>query len=142
MQDSPWPRLSRRSKGGLFCPEGRAVVARIAASRTDENIANRSSVNGTSSRNRRVRLSRQPCRATAPGSGEPSSHLKKLLGRHAEQDPPDLFEMGGACLDLLRKRVHIAEAALERAAREDRVDARSLVGEVCHLDRAMDRVGA
>src|SRR5260370_10014335 len=68
--------------------------------------------------------------------------LKKLLGRHAEQDPPDLFEMGGACLDLLRKRVHIAEAALERAAREDRVDARSLVGEVCHLDRAMARLGA
>src|SRR6266478_10248496 len=61
----------------------------------------------------------------------PDHALKKLLGRHAEQDPPDLFEMGGACLDLLRKRVHVAEAALERAAREDRVDTRSLVGEVC-----------
>jgi hypothetical protein len=32
--------------------------------------------------------------------------------------------MGGACLDLLRKRVHVAEAALERAAREDRVEGR------------------
>src|SRR5467141_4221347 len=72
----------------------------------------------------------------------PDHALKKLLGRHAEQDPPDLFEMGGACLDLLRKRVHVAEAALERAAREDRVDARSLVGEVYHLGRPLDRVGA
>src|SRR5271165_622163 len=59
--------------------------------------------------------------------------LKKHLGRHAEQDLPDRLEMGAACLDLLRERVHVAEAALERAAREDRVDARSLVGEVCHL---------
>ena len=66
--------------------------------------------------------------------------LKKHLGRHAEQDLPDRLEMGAACLDLLRERVHVAEAALERAAREDRVDARSLVGQVCHLGR--DRVGA
>src|SRR5260370_39166944 len=68
--------------------------------------------------------------------------LKKRLGRHAEQDLPDRLEMGAACLDLLRERVHVAEAALERAAREDRVDARSLVGEVCHLGRALDRIGA
>jgi hypothetical protein len=34
--------------------------------------------------------------------------------------------MVGACLDLLIKRVHVAEALLERTAREDRVDARSL----------------
>src|SRR6266403_4149673 len=72
----------------------------------------------------------------------PDQALKKLLGRHAEQDPPDLLEMGGACLELLRKRVHVAEAALERAAREDRVDTRSLVGEVCHLGCVLDRVGA
>ena len=50
--------------------------------------------------------------------------------------------MGAACLDLLRERVHVAEAALERAARKDRVDARSFVGEVCHLGRRLDRVGA
>ena len=50
--------------------------------------------------------------------------------------------MGGAGLDLLRERVHVAEAALERAAREDRVDAGCLVGEVRHLGRALDRVGA
>ena len=50
--------------------------------------------------------------------------LKKPLGRPAEQDPPDLFEMGGAYLDLVRKRVHVADAALERAAREDRVEGR------------------
>src|SRR6516165_1707410 len=68
--------------------------------------------------------------------------LKKDLGRHAEQDLPDRLEMGAACLDLLRERVHVAEATLERAAREDRVDTRSLVGEVCHLCRALDRVGA
>src|SRR5258708_18010845 len=68
--------------------------------------------------------------------------LKKRLGRHAEQYLPDLFEMGTACLDLLRERVHVAETVLERATLEDRVDARSLVGEVCHLDRALYRVGA
>src|SRR6202011_2996180 len=68
--------------------------------------------------------------------------LKKHLWRHAEQDLPDRLEMGAASLDLLRERVHVAEAALERAAREDRVDARCLVGEVRHLGRALDRVGA
>src|SRR5216683_3406852 len=68
--------------------------------------------------------------------------LKKHLGRHAEQDLPDRLEMSAACLDLLRERVHVAEAALERAAWEDRVDAGSLVGEVCYLGRALDRVGA
>src|SRR5258708_13534141 len=67
---------------------------------------------------------------------------KKDLGWHAEQDLPDRLEMSAACLDLVRERVHIAEAALERAAREDRVDARSLVGEVYHLGRPLDRVGA
>ena len=50
--------------------------------------------------------------------------------------------MGAACLDLLRERVHVAEAAFERAAREDRVNARALVGEVCDLDRTLNRVGA
>jgi hypothetical protein len=34
------------------------------------------------------------------------------------------------------------KGALERTAREDRVDARSLVREVRHLGRALDRVGA
>src|SRR5882724_5247920 len=62
-------------------------------------------------------------------SGETRRVSKKHLGRHAEQDLPDLFEMSAACLDLLRERVHVAEAALERAAWEDRVDAGSLVGE-------------
>src|SRR5262245_59377419 len=71
-----------------------------------------------------------------------ASPLKKYLGRHAEQDLPDLFEVGATRLDLLRERVHVAKAALERAAREDRVDAGCLVGEVCHLDRSLDRVGA
>jgi len=50
--------------------------------------------------------------------------------------------MGDAGLDLLRERVHVAEAALERAARENRIDAGCLVGEVDHLGRALDRVGA
>src|SRR6516165_3993007 len=66
--------------------------------------------------------------------------LKKDLGRHAEQDLPDRLEVSAACLDLLRERVHVAEAPLERAAREDRVDARCLVGEVCHFGRALDGV--
>jgi len=51
--------------------------------------------------------------------------LKKRLGRHAEQDLPDRLEMGAACPDLLRERVHVAEAALERAAREDQLIPRS-----------------
>ncbi len=55
---------------------------------------------------------------------------------------PDRLEMRAARLDLLRQRMHVAEAALERAAREDRVDAGGLVGQVRDLDRAMDRVGA
>jgi len=61
-------------------------------------------------------------------SGEPFATLKKFLGRHAEQDLTDRLEMGIACLDLLRERVHVAEAALERAAWEDRVDARTHAG--------------
>src|ERR1700686_3472892 len=74
-------------------------------------------------------------------SRQSAETLKKRLGRHAEQDLADLFEMGAACLDLLGQRVHVAEAALERAAREDRVDARCLVSEVCYLGRALDRFG-
>ncbi len=69
-------------------------------------------------------------------------HAKETPRRHAEQDLPDRLEMRAACLDLLRERVHVAEAALERAAQKDRVDARGLVGEVRHLGRALDRVGA
>ena len=68
--------------------------------------------------------------------------LRKHLGRHAKENLPHRLEMGGASLDLLRERVHVAEATLERAAREDRVDARSLVGEVCDVDRTLNRVGA
>src|SRR5512133_131897 len=67
---------------------------------------------------------RATSRAVRIGSSAAWANLrhvsKKHLGRHAEQDLPDRLEMGAACLDLLRKRVHVAEAALERAAREDR----------------------
>jgi hypothetical protein len=63
------------------------------------------------------------CREGKPLHTFPDHALEKILGRHAEQDLPDLFEMGGACLDLLRERVHVAKAALEGATREDRIDA-------------------
>ena len=52
----------------------------------------------------------------------------------------DLLEMGAARLDLLGQRMNVAEAALERATREDRVDAGGLVGEVGHLDRAVSAI--
>src|SRR4051794_33729079 len=82
-----------------------------------------------------------PLPASGRGEQDSRSWLKKILGWHAEQDLSDLFEMGGAGLDLLRERVHVAEAALERAAREDRVDAGCLVREVCHLGCSLNRVG-
>jgi Dehydratase family len=89
---------------------------------------------------------RRRCHAARPGTRFRGSlitaHSKKLLGRDVEQDLPDRLEMSAACLDLLRERVHVAEAALERAVREDRVDACSLVSEVCHLGRRLDGVGA
>jgi len=42
MQELTVATFIQALEGRPFCPEGRAVVARIAASRTDENIANRS----------------------------------------------------------------------------------------------------
>ena len=44
--------------------------------------------------------------------------------------------MGGARLNLLRERVDVAEAPLERTAGKDRVDARGLVGVIRDFDRA------
>src|SRR3954471_1552897 len=91
-------------------------------------------------------VSRCKARNAISGIIDPGSSItarsKKLLGRDAEQDLPDRLEMGAACLDLLRERVHVAEAALERAAREDRVDARPPGGEVCRLGRSLDRISA
>src|SRR3954470_12037555 len=56
-----------------------------------------------------------PSAATRDGRIESLPLLKKRLRRHAEQDLPDRLEMGAACLDLLRERVDVAEAAFERA---------------------------
>jgi hypothetical protein len=50
--------------------------------------------------------------------------------------------MGVAGLDLLREGVDVAEAALEGAAGEDRVDAGGLVGPVGDCHGAGDRIGA
>src|SRR5581483_8575668 len=71
-----------------------------------------------------------------------SRSSKKHLGHAAEQDVPHRLEMCAARLDLLGERVHVAEAPLERAAREDGVDAGFLVGEVGDIGRGMDRIGA
>src|SRR4051794_13537506 len=76
------------------------------------------------------------------GSLPPRSGLKKHLGWVAEKDLADGFVMGVAGLDLLRHCVDVAEAALEGAAGEDRVDAGGLVGAVGDLHCACDRVGA
>ena len=68
--------------------------------------------------------------------------LEEHLGRVAEEDLADGFVMGVARLDLLRQGVDVAEAALEGAAGEDRVDAGGLVGAVGDIYGAGDRVGA
>src|ERR1700704_2736208 len=70
------------------------------------------------------------------------ARLKEHLGWHAEQDLSHRLEVRAAGLDLLRQRVHVAKATLERAAREYPVDTRGLVGEIGHLDCAMDSIGA
>ena len=54
--------------------------------------------------------------------------LQKHLGWVAEEDLADGFVMGVARLDLLGEGVDIAEAALERAAGEDRVDTGGITG--------------
>src|SRR6516162_5534276 len=68
--------------------------------------------------------------------------LKKRLGRVAEQYLADGLVMRVARLDLLREGVDVAEATLERAAGEDRVDAGGLVGPVGDGDGARNRMRA
>src|SRR5205807_5898516 len=68
--------------------------------------------------------------------------LKEHLGWVAEENLADGFVMGVARLDLLREGVDVAEAALEGAAGEDRINAGGLVGSVGDRDGAGDRVGA
>jgi hypothetical protein len=62
--------------------------------------------------------------------------LEEHLGRLAEEDLADGFVMGVARLDLLGQCVDVAEAPLERAAGEDRVDAGGFVGPVGNRDGA------
>ena len=54
----------------------------------------------------------------------------------------DGFVMGVAGLDLLREGVDVAEAALEGAAGEDRVDAGGLVGPVGDRNSAGRGIGS
>src|SRR5467141_3086044 len=68
--------------------------------------------------------------------------LEKHLGRVAEQYLADGLVMGIARLNLLREGVEVAEAALERAPREDRIDPGGLVGPVGDRDGAGDGVRA
>src|SRR5260370_37268232 len=72
----------------------------------------------------------------------PFKAYKNNLWRVAEEDLAYGFVMGVARLDLLREGVDVAEAALEGAAGEDRVDAGGLVGPVGDCDGAGHRVGA
>src|SRR2546423_9576376 len=66
--------------------------------------------------------------------------LQEHLWRVAEEDLAAGFVMGVAGLDLLRQCVDIAEAALEGAAGEDRVDAGGFVSPVGDSNGAGDRV--
>src|SRR5260370_4102029 len=68
--------------------------------------------------------------------------LQKHLRRLAEQHLADGFVMGVARLDLLREGVDVAEAALEGAAGEDRVDSGGLAGPVGDRYGAGSRVGS
>jgi hypothetical protein len=64
----------------------------------------------------------------------------KYLRRVAEQHLADGFVMDVARLDLLGDGVDVADAALERAFREDRVDCGGFEGGVGDRDGAGDRV--
>jgi hypothetical protein len=68
--------------------------------------------------------------------------LKEHLRRVAEQHLADGFVVGVARLDLLGDGVDVAEAALEGAAGEDRIDAGGLVDGVADCDGSGDRMGA
>ena len=64
----------------------------------------------------------------------------KRRGRVAvEHDAGDGAVVAVARLDLLAERVDVAEAAVEGAGREDRVDPGGLVDPVGDLDRLVDR---
>src|SRR5438270_3461551 len=79
------------------------------------------------------------------GMGRGADHwetLKKHLGGVDEEGFADGFVMRVCAFDLLREGVDVAEAALEGAAGEDRVDAGGLVGAVGEYDGAGDGVGA
>jgi hypothetical protein len=52
-----------------------------------------------------------------------AEQLKEYFGRVAEEDAAGGFVIGVARLDLLLDDVEVAEAALQRAAGQDRVDA-------------------
>ncbi len=68
--------------------------------------------------------------------------LQKYRGLAAEQDMAHRLVMRAARLDLLAERVHVAEAALERAAGKDAVDTAGLVDDIRRLDGGVDGVRA
>jgi hypothetical protein len=70
------------------------------------------------------------------------SFSEKHLGRIAEQHLADSLIMRVARLDLLGEGADVAEAALERAPRKDRVDAGGLVSVVRDRNGARNRVRA
>src|SRR5260221_7139142 len=73
------------------------------------------------------------------GGISPSQKLQ--IRREAEEELADGFEMRGAALELLRHRVNVAEAALERVAGKDRGGAGRVIGGVDHRGRLADRIG-
>src|SRR6185436_20670212 len=73
------------------------------------------------------------------GPGRAVSHEDKRIATCAVVAFEYIPQRAAACVG---RGGEVQRTTGGRQAREDRVDARSLVGEVCHLGRALDRVGA
>src|SRR6185295_15012913 len=63
------------------------------------------------------------------------------VGFGAQHPGPDGFKMPELALQLLGHGVHVAKAALQRMALEDRSGARGVPGEIDRLARLVDGVG-
>src|SRR5471030_513352 len=83
----------------------------------------------------------RPARQPMNVSPRTSAH-ESAVGVAVEHHPSDVLEMRLARLDLLRQRMDVAEASLERRAEEDCRSAGRLVGAVGDLESALDRMAA
>src|SRR4051812_680287 len=80
-------------------------------------------------------------RRGSPPANKPSAE-ESILGVAVQHDLTDRLEVRLARLDLLRQRVDVAEAALERRAEEDRRGAGRLVDRVGDFERCQDGLAA